>query len=71
MAEPGTPSSSQYIECVPSPKLVELPADLPRIEVFNMAQSHEERLEWVKKSCELIFEKLLEIDALLGLPELN
>lgn len=43
----------------------------PRLEAFNIPGSHEERLEWVKKSCERFFEKVRELDALLGLPELN
>jgi hypothetical protein len=43
----------------------------PRLEAFNIPGSHEERLEWVRKSCERFFEKVREIDALLGLPELN
>ena len=43
----------------------------PRLEAFNIPGSHEERLEWVRKSCERFFEKVREIDAMLGLPELN
>jgi hypothetical protein len=40
-------------------------------DTFNIPASHEERLEWVRKSCERFFEKVREIDALMGRPELN
>lgn len=43
----------------------------PRLETFNIPGAQEERLEWVRKSCERFFEKVREYDALLGLPELN
>ncbi len=43
----------------------------PRLDSLNMPNSHEERLEWVKKSYERFFEKVREYDALLGVPELN
>jgi len=43
----------------------------PRLETLNMPQGHEERLEWVRKSYERFFEKVREIDALMGIPELN
>lgn len=43
----------------------------PRLETFNIPSSHEERLEWVRKSCERFFEKVREQDALLGLAEFN
>lgn len=43
----------------------------PRMETFNIPANQEERLEWVRKSCERFFEKVREIDALLGRPELN
>ncbi len=33
--------------------------------------THEERLEWVKKSYERFFEKVRDYDELLGLRELN
>jgi hypothetical protein len=42
-----------------------------RQEGLNIPASHEERLEWVRKSCERFFEKVREFDALRGLPELN
>lgn len=38
---------------------------------FNIPSSHEERLEWVRTSCERFFEKVREFDALVALPELN
>lgn len=44
---------------------------LPRLETFDIPHSQEERLEWVRKSCERFFEKIREIDALLGITELN
>ncbi|MBX9685541.1 MAG: hypothetical protein K2X27_02495 [Candidatus Obscuribacterales bacterium] len=43
----------------------------PRLDAFNIPGSHEERLEWVRKSCERFFEKVREYDALKGLAELN
>jgi hypothetical protein len=43
----------------------------PRLETLSMPQNHEERLEWVRKSYERFFEKVREIDALMGIPELN
>ena len=43
----------------------------PRLEPFNISPNHEERIAWVRKSCERFFEKVREMDAMLGLPELN
>ncbi len=71
MAETGNPSTTQILESAAGSALSESGLSAPRIEVFNGAASPEERLEWVKKSCERFFEKLLEFDALLGLAELN
>ncbi len=71
MAETGNLSNTQAFETASSTVLKEVGLSAPRLEVFNMPPSHEERLEWVKKSCERFFEKLLEFDALLGLAELN
>lgn len=71
MAETGNPSITQHFETAAPSVVTETTLVAPRLEVFNAPQSHEERLEWVKKSCERFFEKLLEFDALLGLPELN
>jgi hypothetical protein len=42
-----------------------------RPESLNIPAGHEERLEWVLKSCERFFEKVREFDALPVLPELN
>lgn len=42
-----------------------------RPDYCQLPQSHEERLEWVKKSCERFFEKVRELETVLGLPELN
>ena len=71
MAETGNPSNTQLFETAAPSVVREISLFAPRLEVFNVPQSQEERLEWVKKSCERFFEKLLEFDALLGLPELN
>ena len=71
MAETGNPSNTQLFETAAPSVVREISLFAPRLEVFNVPQRQEERLEWVKKSCERFFEKLLEFDALLGLPELN
>jgi hypothetical protein len=42
-----------------------------RQETLNVSAVHEERLEWVRKSCERFFEKVREFDALIVCPELN
>ena len=42
-----------------------------RQESLYVPASHEERLEWVRKSCERFFEKVREFDALVVRPELN
>lgn len=71
MPESGNPGNLQSFEPSAASVGAEMAFNAPRLEVFSMPPNHEERLEWVKKSCERFFEKILELDARLGLPELN
>jgi hypothetical protein len=44
---------------------------LSSLDDLYVPQSHEERLEWVRKSCERFFEKIREFETLVNLFEPN
>ncbi|MBY0548934.1 MAG: hypothetical protein K2W95_16805 [Candidatus Obscuribacterales bacterium] len=44
---------------------------LSTLEDLNVPCNHEERLEWVRKSCERLFEKMREFETMVNIFEPN
>lgn len=50
---------------------LEAPKTLSSLDDLSVPLSHEERLEWVRKSCERFFEKVREFETMVNLFEPN